>query len=743
MKYIILSICLLNGFFSYSQDLYDINNITEFEITFTDPDWDQIMDDNIATENDARLLANVVINGISFENVGVKYKGNSSYDAGNDKNPLNIKLDYIDNSQDYNGYSVLKLSNIFKDPSCIREVLGYEISRKYTTASLANFANVYINGDLIGLYTSVESVNDNFTNKHYYSEDLPLFKGENIRGATGCAPGRPKVWPYDGNDTTCYYRYYEIESDYGWQEIMEFSDTYNNNVNNIEQVLYVDRHLWSLAFDLMTVNLDAPINIGHNYYLYQDNTKRFNHIIWDLNMCFGSFTNINKGGGPPGPGNGATIQELQELDIFFNESNNDYPIIGKVLSEARYKKMYLAHLITIMEENFSNGWYETRALELQSLIDLEVQADNNKFYTYTDFTNNIDNSASDVIGITELMEARLFYMQGLAELQYIQPAISKINTPAEVLSNSEITITANVSDANYVYLGYRDSKTAVFEKVEMFDDGLHDDGNANDDIYAISISTGTSEIQYYIYSENDDIGAFSPERAEYEFHTLSVSGDVVINEIMASNNSIQDDQDGEFNDWIELYNNTSSPISLAGYYLSDDVTQLNKWALPDTTIDGNGYIIIWADKDSTQSGLHANFKISASGEAVFLSYATSIRSEVMFSTQTADISYGRYPNGTGSFTEMPATFNAENSLYASGLATIELKANTIEVYPNPTRDIFRVNLDEPAQLSVYDLTGRMMESHLIVNNKTIDASYWENGVYLLRTGNTTKKLVKY
>ena len=79
---------------------------------------------------------------------------------------------------------------------------------------------------------------------------------------------------------------------------------------------------------------------------------------------------------------------------------------------------------------------------------------------------------------------------------------------------------------------------------------------------------------------------------------------------MASNESTVSDQDGEYDDWIELYNNSSSSMNISGYYLSDEADDLTKWMFPaGTKIEANGYVTVWADKDDLQSGLHADFKL--------------------------------------------------------------------------------------------------------------------------------------
>ena len=141
--------------------------------------------------------------------------------------------------------------------------------------------------------------------------------------------------------------------------------------------------------------------------------------------------------------------------------------------------------------------------------------------------------------------------------------------------------------------------------------------------------------------------------------------DVVINEFMASNGngSPWPDQDGDFDDWIELYNNTSSPISLENYFLSNTDTFLHKWELPaDAVIPANGYLIIWADKDPHQIGLHAKFSLPKSGGSIYLSYLDdTLIDSISFGAQETSQSLSRIPNGTGDFVIAQVTFNAENT----------------------------------------------------------------------------------
>ena len=185
-----------------------------------------------------------------------------------------------------------------------------------------------------------------------------------------------------------------------------------------------------------------------------------------------------------------------------------------------------------------------------------------------------------------------------------------------------------------------------------------------------------------IYGENNDAGIFSPERAAHEYYSISLIGDLVINEIQASNSTTIADDNNEYDDWIELYNNTSSSISLNGYYLSDNSGNLTKWPIPNVVIAANDFFTVWADNDSNQTGNHANFKLSAAGEALILvDPSLNVIDEIVYGAQQTDESYGRYPNGIGMFTSLYPTYGAENSL------TLNILNNSqhmgMHLYPNP------------------------------------------------------------
>lgn len=733
-----------------AQNLYDPTTIQEIKITFDFNDWDTRMDTAIAGSESYTIAKTVEINGQIFDSVGVKYKGNSSYRASNKKNPLHIELDHIIGKQDYGGATDLKLSNVFADPSFVREALSYWILSHYMHCPRANFAKVYVNGAYYGLMTNVENIGKSFLSDHFASSKGAFFKCTPVGGA---GPGGNNSYPtlgWLGATPSLYQKAYELKSDAGWEELVHLIDTLNNKTAAVDQILDVDRALWMLAFDNLLVNLDSYLgSFSQNYYLYRGENRRFNSIVWDLNMSFGGFTLLaGSTGGFGGSLDSTAMKNLSPLAVSTVAAR---PLIKKLLEVPTYKRMYLAHLRTMLEEMFVSGAYLEEGLELQALIDAAVQADANKFYTYAQFKTNLYRSVaaggtgpSGGIGIAALMNGRISYLRSTAEISATPPSISAVGASSSPTLGSTVWITAQIgSGASGVWLGWRGQTTDAFTRTAMYDDGQHQDGAASDGIYGASFVAATPTSEYYVYAENNNAGVFSPARAEHEFHTLNTTlpvpnrGDLVINEILADNQNGLADPDGEIEDWIELYNNTTAPVNLTGLYLSDNPNTPTKWPFPNgTTIPAKGYLIVWADEDGSQSGLHANFKLKSSGEYLSLSSSSGILLDsITFGEQVADRSFGRFTNGTGQFTEMPPTFSAENKL-TTAVGGPDATAVAMVLSPNPVRDAVRVSLGSPvasAQLRCFNTQGRLVwaQGYDEFSETTFSVADWPAGLYIV------------
>lgn len=173
--------------------------------------------------------------------------------------------------------------------------------------------------------------------------------------------------------------------------------------------------------------------------------------------------------------------------------------------------------------------------------------------------------------------------------------------------------------------------------------------------------------------------------------------DLVINEFMASNDSAYADENGEFDDWIEVYNHSDFELDLGGVYITDTIgdTTMTTWQIPagsdDTKIAPKGFLILWADKETDQGPLHVNIKLSGSGEDIALTAADGITSidELTYTEQTEDISYGRIPDGSPNWGTLdpPTPGMPNNPPMPSGTIVInEFMSHNDTAYPGDDED---------------------------------------------------------
>ncbi|HRG57901.1 MAG TPA: CotH kinase family protein [Bacteroidia bacterium] len=737
-----LSIALLLFFINAnSQSLYDINTVQDIEINFPSANWDSIMDVYKNTTEEYYMANWVKINGIQYDSAGVRFKGNSSYNAYSAKNPLHISLDEF-KSQDHQGFESIKLSNGYGDPSFIREVLGYGILKNYMHCPQSNFAKVTINGVYYGVFTNDESIDKKFISEHFYSDNNCFVKCSSELSPSAASKNSFK---YINADSTSYLSIYDMKSDYGWTDFIDLCNVVTNNTVDLPNKMDIDRAIWMLAFNNLFVNLDSYNGVyAQNHYVYKDNTGHFNSVIWDLNMCFGAFPYA--GQGTIGMGQ-KTVPELIAYSPFAHATDIAWPLINIVLGDSTMKRKFLAHYKTMLTENLLNGNYLTAAAQYQSIVDSALNADLNKLFSYQQFQNGLNTDVTfgnfTVPGISNLLEARKQFLQTVPELIATEP---NINTPVfssnSPLINSVVELKVAISNANNnsAYVGYRFNVEEKFLQLPLFDDGLHNDVNANDGIFGNSITITGSSMQYYIYAENDSIGKFLPARAEHEFYTLNATfpipsfGSITINEFLASNTSGQQNEIGAFEDWIELYNNTDSTINLHGLFLSDNFLIPNKYAFPENTlINPHGFITVWADQETISTNLHANFKLSASGEQILISDGNSIIIDSLtFGVQTVNISMARCPDGSGNFSPTAqATFNGSNCI--EGIETYEIKKSTC--FPNPSAGMLTINFGKSNQLNlvkIFDLLGNEISNFTSIKyNETLDLSDLNNGIYFL------------
>ncbi len=186
---------------------------------------------------------------------------------------------------------------------------------------------------------------------------------------------------------------------------------------------------------------------------------------------------------------------------------------------------------------------------------------------------------------------------------------------------------------------------------------------------------------------------------------------VVINELLASNTKSAADPQSEYDDWIELYNAGNAAVDVGGMYLTDDASTPTKWQIPkgraaQTTIAAHGFLVIWADKDTASSGLHAAFSLDAGGEELTLLGAdgATVIDSISFDEQRADVSYGRFPDGTDTWILMaPPSAGARNIRSQEGFVEEPQISPGHGFYDSPIR--VTITCNTPGVTICYTLDG--------------------------------------
>ena len=127
---------------------------------------------------------------------------------------------------------------------------------------------------------------------------------------------------------------------------------------------------------------------------------------------------------------------------------------------------------------------------------------------------------------------------------------------------------------------------------------------------------------------------------------------LVVNELLARNDTANADEAGEFDDWVEIYNAGDRLVNFDGLYLTDDLATPTKWPLPaGAGLDTGKFLLVWCDGAPEQGDNHASFKLSAASEdlAIFMvaDGFDPIRVDgIHYEQQQADLSAARVPDGS-------------------------------------------------------------------------------------------------
>ena len=392
-----------------SEGLYDPTALRTIFLTFENADWEQ----ELAAFNntDVEVPATAIVDGKTYKDVGVHFRGASSFMMVPDglKRSLNLSFDFV-HDQNLGGYRTLNLLNAASDPTFVRAVLYSEIARSYLPAPRVNYMRVVINGESWGVYLNAQQYNRDFLRDYFKTE----------KGARWKVPGSPggrAGMEYLGEDVSAYKRLYEIKSKddpKAWADLIAMFKVLNETApEQLEAALAprldVDGVLKFLAIEMALVNTDGYWTRASDYSIYQDEKGRFHVIPHDMNEAMMNEGGPGRGmrpggppqgmpggpppqgmpGGPPpgmgrgpggrgpgGPGGGGPT-----LDPLVGLNDASKPLRSKLLAVPALRERYLGYVRDIAERWLDWNKLGPLAAKYQSVIAEDVKADTRKLYT--------------------------------------------------------------------------------------------------------------------------------------------------------------------------------------------------------------------------------------------------------------------------------------------------------------------------------------------------------------------------
>ncbi len=287
------------------EPLYAENVLRTLFLTFENDDWEEELAAFKST--DVEVPATLVVDGQTYPDVGVSFRGMSSFmmiPAGS-KRSMNLSMDLVHSKQDLYGYNSLNLLNCNGDPSMMNGALYSHLVREKIPAPKVNFVKVVINGESWDIYANAQQFNKDFLDEFYHDT-----KG--TRWKVSGNPGADAGLRYTGENVADYKQRYEIKSKddpKAWEALINLCRVLETTSpdrleEELSPILDINEVLWFLAYDLALVNEDGYWTRASDYNLYLDSKGKFHVIPHDMNETFHASNGPGGPGGFGGPGGG-------------------------------------------------------------------------------------------------------------------------------------------------------------------------------------------------------------------------------------------------------------------------------------------------------------------------------------------------------------------------------------------------------------------------------------------------------
>lgn len=756
--------------------LFEEDAVHEIHLTFAQSNWWDQLTDNFENYDDPPYLeASFAWDSTTLSSIGVRFKGNSSYwNYYGDKKSFKLDIDEFVVGQEIDGLDKLNLNNCFLDPSYVREKAAYELCEAMGMATCrTNYAALYINGSYWGLYLLVEQQDQEFIESRYGAgEDGNLWKGEPYGSME-----------YLGSAESSYYDDYELknnETTNDWSDLVDFIDQINNTSSSVlpdslHNRLDVNSAMAMLAADNYMVNLDSYVGRCANYYFYhRDLDDRFVFTKWDQNEAFGIFNMYNL----------STTQMYQLSPYWVNpQYGENRPLAENLWEVSGYVDVYLGHMKKLMAGAADPTTLTARMEELRDLIRPYVYDDPNTMFTTSQFEACMTSSVYASFGPPpgrSIPALQTFLTSRHAYLENLIGAWTPITGLVlnEVMAKNSTTLADEAGDfddwievtntssgsIDLTGLGLTDHHEGtpdfvfpamslapgecviVWADEEPFEGDLHAAFKLDTDGEDVFLTDGgviIDQVTYPALAADISWGRYPHGTGAWGMLSLATPGEtnespvqpetivLWINEFIALNDAGIQDEAGEYEDWVEIYNPGPDDVSMSGLFLTDNLTETTQWAFPDMILEAGDFMVVWCDSDESDGPLHANFKLSGGGEEIGLYGRLAAGNEVIdsyvFGAQSSNVSQGRSTDGSVSWeffaTPTPGGSNSGVSdVPGAGTKVLRMLPN----FPNPFNPQTSLRFEIPTSgqvlLEIFDVQGRLV---IRLRNETLPAGLYE------------------
>ncbi|MFM7619684.1 MAG: CotH kinase family protein [Bacteroidota bacterium] len=660
-----------------------------------------------------------------YSQVGIRLRGNTSLAA--EKKSFKLKFDAF-TPQSFYGLKEVNLIANQNDPSLLRAKLCWDFFREAgIPGARVSYVRLYINDLYAGLYVNVEQIDETFADTYFDDGSENLWK---------CLWGSDLA--FQGTSPNAYaddnYNLIENEDQQDFSVLANFVSKLNQTslINlpcEIERIFNVHDYLKIMAVDVLIGNWDGYIFNKNNYYLYQnENTGLLEYIPYDLDNTLGiDWVGIDWG----------------SRAVYSWNGNSTRPLFTRLLQVPGYRNEFTNYLYELQSLYFNSPQISQRALNFQDLIATAAIEDPFREldfgFTSNDFLNAIDSAWGNHVdyGIAEYVDTR--WNTAVVQLDDVQPYVSIHNVRGQLQNDSLlVTYLANTLPSEHTVV-YRNILTNVWNTLPTsIEIGP---GPLNEKKYFSSILLPTDSVNIVVgvipntwRNSIDDHDC----NFRYVFGQLSSSA-IVLNEIAPQGTLNASDADGN-SDWIELYNAGTTAVNLKSKFISDDISNPNKWRLPDVTLDPGDYYLLWADDQYEQGVNHLGFKLNNTTEEVslaeFQSYAIRYIDSTHYENIVFNETWGRYSDGELPWIEFSNTTPDASNLY---ITVEELETQEVRAYPNPTQN--RLHFSEKLSGSICDINGREIQK--FQNECSLNLQDLPEGVYLIRTEKYQFKVLKF